>query len=150
MFTGIFSVIGAIFGFGSTAVQSIANVKQGQTDLVKSTVEALSDANTSSAQKEAAIAQIITSEANSERWLTATWRPLVMVIFTIMIMAYFLGYTTENLLEPLPSDSAIADIFEIVKIGIMGYMPLRTFEKIATQINVGSIIKTLLNKSIVK
>ena len=37
-------------------------------------------------------AKIVNSEASSEHWLTANWRPLVMLVFTGLVVARFLGF----------------------------------------------------------
>lgn len=140
------SLIGGIFGFAGNVASGIFNVKSEQVNLVGKTIDSIASANLSASEREKAIAAVITAEASSDRWLTAVWRPLVMLLFTGMIVAYFFGYTTPNLLESMPDGSIIAELFDIVKIGLMGYMPLRTLEKIATQINLTQVVKKILEK----
>jgi hypothetical protein len=122
-------------------------MKNNQIDTLRTGVQILGDANSSAAQREQAIAQIISSEATSGYWLSAVWRPLVMVIFTGLILAYFFGYTTPNLLAPMPDNSIIKQIFDLLQIGLTGYIPARTIEKVVQSINVSSLLKAYLSKA---
>ncbi len=69
--------------------------------------------------------QVITAEANGESWLQRNWRPLVMLSFTGLIGAHWLGFTPENL-----SEAQIVALLGIVKVGIGGYVVGRSGEKI--------------------
>jgi len=71
---------------------------------------------------------IILAEANGG-WLQRNWRPLMMVFFATLIGAHWFGFTPENLTE-----TQIADLYELVKIGIGGYVVGRTVEKVAPSI----------------
>ena len=68
--------------------------------------------------------QIIQAEAKSESWLTRTWRPIVMLTFTVLIVADWLGYTAPNLSPELK-----LKLFDIIHLGLGGYVIGRSFEK---------------------
>lgn len=70
--------------------------------------------------------RIITAEASSESWLTANWRPLVMVVFAGLVVSRWFG-----LVAPIPQDIEM-ELWTIIKIGIGGYVGGRSLEKIAT------------------
>ena len=70
-------------------------------------------------------AEIITAEAKSEHWITATWRPITMLAFVAAILAYWFGLTPDT----LPPD-AINEMFLLVQIGLGGYVVGRSAEKI--------------------
>lgn len=123
--SGIFSLVGS-------GVQGFFGMKAKESDLVNNTIKAFADSNTSAAAREQAIAQIVAQEAQSQYWLAAIWRPLVMIVFAGLIVSYFFGYTTPNLLSQFPPESAIAKLFDLLQTGLMGYIPARTVEKIAT------------------
>lgn len=142
----ISAIIGGAFSLISEGVKGFFGVKQKQAELVDAGIRAFSDANNSAASREQAIATVLSSEMSNGYWLAAVWRPLIMVAIAFMVGAYFFGYTAPNLLVPMPENSMIGELFEILKIGIMGYMPLRTVEKIATQINLGRIIDKFMTK----
>jgi len=71
-----------------------------------------------------ASASIIETEAKSESWLTANWRPLTMVSFLGLLWSYWLGYSPENL-----SPETLNNIFDLLKIGLGGYVVGRSSEK---------------------
>lgn len=140
MIGGILTVIGSAIG-------GFFKMRESQASIVETSIRTLGDANASAAQREQAIAQVITAEAGGSK-LAANWRPMVMIIFVGLILLYFFGYAPDNLLEPIPESSALGQIFELVTIGLMGYMPLRTVEKIATQINIGKIINEFVKRNV--
>ena len=74
-------------------------------------------------------ADIVNSEAKSEHWLTANWRPLVMLAFTGLIVARFLGYHAEGM-----SEAEYLELWLIVKLGIGGYVGGRSVEKVVKTI----------------
>lgn len=67
---------------------------------------------------------VIVAEAESEHWLPSNWRPITMLAFVGMIGGYWFGFTPE-----LPTD-AVADMFELVKLGLGGYVIGRSVEKV--------------------
>lgn len=76
--------------------------------------------------------QIITSEARSEHWVTSAWRPITMLTFVAIVannyivapyVQLFFGIDTTL---PLPPD-----LWELIKIGLGGYVIGRSAEKIA-------------------
>lgn len=68
--------------------------------------------------------EIVNSEAKSEYWLTANWRPLTMITFVALIVARFLGYEAEGM-----SPAEYEMLWELVKIGLGGYVIGRSLEK---------------------
>lgn len=135
-------------GLLGSGIKGFFGIKGKQADLIKESLNTLSEVNASNSEREKAIAAIITQEATSGYWLAAVWRPLLMVIFAGLILSYWFGYAPENLMKELPENSGVANIFELVKIGIMGYIPARTIEKIANQINIGSLLKKFISKKL--
>lgn len=69
-------------------------------------------------------ANIITTEAKSESWITRNWRPITMLTFMALIVADWLGFTAPNLTPELK-----AKVFDIIQIGIGGYVVGRSVEK---------------------
>lgn len=68
--------------------------------------------------------KIVTAEAQSEHPITATWRPIVMLTFTGLIVGYWFGFTPENL-----SQDSINSLFDLVTLGLGGYVFGRSAEK---------------------
>ncbi len=69
--------------------------------------------------------KIITAEATGHSWLQRNWRPITMLVFVALISATWLGWTPPGLDEELQKK-----LFDIVQIGIGGYIVGRSAEKI--------------------
>lgn len=71
-------------------------------------------------------ADIVKAEAASEHWLTACWRPLVMITFAGLIVARWFGWAAPSL-----SEAEYLKLWSIVEFGLGGYVVGRSAEKIA-------------------
>lgn len=78
---------------------------------------------------EQAAAAIIQAEAASRHWLAANWRPLTMLTFVGLIVARWLGWTAPNM-----SEAEYLSIYELIKIGLGGYVVGRSAEKVLPMI----------------
>ena len=81
------------------------------------------------AKIEEAAASIIADEAKSEHWLASSWRPLVMITFTALIVARWLGYSAPGI-----SEAEVLKLWDIVQLGLGGYVIGRSAEKIVPQL----------------
>lgn len=68
---------------------------------------------------------IVKTEAASEHWLAANWRPLLMLTFGALIVARWFGWAAPNLTE-----AEYLKLWDIVELGIGGYVVGRSAEKI--------------------
>lgn len=75
---------------------------------------------------EAAAADIVKAEAQSEHFLAATWRPILMLTFGALIVARWLGFSAPGIAEP-----EVLKLWSIVELGLGGYVIGRSVEKIA-------------------
>lgn len=66
----------------------------------------------------------VKAEIEGESWLQRSWRPLVMLLMTGLIGAYWLGVTPD-----LPQ-YAVERMYGLVKLGLGGYVIGRSAEKI--------------------
>lgn len=71
-------------------------------------------------------ADIVKAEAQGEGWLQKNWRPVVMLVFTALIVARWMGWVAPNL-----SPSEYESLWTIVEVGLGGYVIGRTVEKVA-------------------
>lgn len=69
-------------------------------------------------------AKIVNSEAQSEHWLTANWRPIVMLIFTALVVARFLGFEAQGM-----TAAEYEALWNLITIGLSGYVVGRSAEK---------------------
>jgi hypothetical protein len=74
-------------------------------------------------------AGVVKSEASSEHWLAANWRPITMLTFTALIVARWLGWAAPNLAE-----AEYLKLWDIVELGLGGYVIGRSAEKVLPQI----------------
>jgi hypothetical protein len=140
-------VFASILGVIGSAVGGLFGMKKQQGKAITEAIKVVSEANASAGQREQAIATIIASENASGYWLSSMWRPLAMMIFLGMLVSYWFGYVPPGLMaEKMPP--AIAELFTIIKIGLGGYIGARTFEKIVSSMNVGSILKKYIEKKV--
>ena len=84
------------------------------------------------ASLEQAAASIVKAEAESEHWLTANWRPILMLVFAGLIVARWFGWTAAGITEAVE-----LKLWNILEIGIGGYVIGRSVEKIAPAIAQG-------------
>lgn len=69
---------------------------------------------------------IIVAEAQGESWLQRSWRPITMLSFLVLIFVYWFGLAPDYIVEnPVVVDS----VFDLLKIGIGGYIVGRSAEK---------------------
>lgn len=72
-----------------------------------------------------AAAKIIVAEAQGESWLQRNWRPLLMVMFGVIIANNYLIVPLFN----TPSALIPPDMWDLLKLGVGGYVVGRTVEK---------------------
>lgn len=72
---------------------------------------------------------IILAEAQGG-WLQRNWRPGLMVWFAGLVGAHWFGFTPDNL-----STDTIGDLYDLVKIGVGGYVVGRSVEKVAPHLS---------------
>jgi hypothetical protein len=81
-------------------------------------------------QIESAAADIIKTEAASTHWLASNWRPLTMIVFVCLIVARWFGWSAPNL-----APEEYIKLWDIVQLGLGGYVIGRSVEKIAPSIS---------------
>ena len=79
-----------------------------------------------------AMASVIVAEAKSEHKITSTWRPITMLTFVAIIANNYILYPYLSLFwEAAPVLSLPDDLWDLLKIGLGGYVVGRSGEKIA-------------------
>lgn len=79
-------------------------------------------------------AGVIEAEAKSESWIARNWRPILMLVFTYIIAHNYVLAPVFSLKSlPIPDQ-----MWELLKLGISGYIVGRSVEKIAP--NVAAIV----------
>jgi hypothetical protein len=70
-------------------------------------------------------AEIVKAEAASSHWLASSWRPILMLTFGALIVARWLGYSAPGI-----SEAEVLKLWDIVELGLGGYVIGRSAEKI--------------------
>ena len=85
--------------------------------------------------KIAASSRVVTAEAKSEHKLTAIWRPLIMLLFGAIIANNYILYPYLTLFfEQAPKLPIPSEMWDLLKIGLGGYVVGRSGEKIAREV----------------
>lgn len=114
-------------GLGLSLIQRLFPDKKSRDE---ATLKLL-DLEQSGALKEMATrANIIITEAQSGSWLASNWRPMLMVLFGIIIAnnyvlaPYLHGFGLPSVSVPIPPD-----MWQLLKLGVGGYIVGRSVEK---------------------
>jgi hypothetical protein len=135
VFSALFSTIGSFF-------TGMFQYKGAQAETVQKALETLRSIDATDAQATTAAAQALTQGS----WLERNWRPWFMLLCMAIVIAFFFGYTPQHINDPM--SPMMREIWDLLKIGLMGYLPLRSVDKLVQQLNIGSILKTLINKKV--
>ncbi len=76
-----------------------------------------------------AAAAVVIAEAQGESWLQRNWRPVMMLWFGLLIGGYWFGFVPIN----MPVE-VVGRMFDLVTLGIGGYVAGRSVEKITAQL----------------
>lgn len=80
-------------------------------------------------------AKVIVAEAQSDSWLARNWRPITMLTFVaIIVWNYIVVGTVGAFVERIHIIAIPTDMWELLKLGIGGYIGARTVEKVAPDI----------------
>lgn len=107
----------------------VSNLFPDPAEKAKAEAEVMSQLLTHQAEIESAAAKIINTEAASQHWLAANWRPITMLTFVALIVARWFGYAAPDL-----SEAEYIKLWSIVEFGLGGYVVGRSVEKIAPTI----------------
>ena len=122
-------ILGTILGIIKPAVDAIfpnpedkLKAQQLQNDITTALI-AQQSALTSSQ------AAIIMAEANSGSWIARNWRPITMLTFVVLVVCHWFGLNASGI-----SEAQYLSLFDLIKIGLGGYVVGRSAEKIASTI----------------
>ncbi len=97
-------------------------------------IELLQKANELEARFVEAQARVLEAEAKSEHWLTSAWRPITMLVFVAIIANnYILAPYMQAFGLHVPTLELSAQMWELLKIGLGGYILGRSAEKVVRE-----------------
>ena len=76
--------------------------------------------------------EIIVAEITGHSWLQRNWRPLAMLLFLVIILNNYILYPYLKLFfAQAPKMEVPSEMWDLLKLGMTGYIVGRTAEKIA-------------------
>lgn len=82
----------------------------------------------------------ILAEANGDSWLQRNWRPLTMLSFVSIIVNNYIIYPYLSLFwSEAPVLPVPVDLWDLIKIGLGGYVVGRSVEKTAKALNTSKL-----------
>lgn len=138
-------LIALISGIG-TALNGLFGFKGDQAKTVQEALKVLESVNSTDGQAMTAAADALSAILTNGSWLERNWRPMFMVVLMVLVLCSFFGWVPPHLNDTM--SPTMQQIWDLLKIGLGGYLPCRTIEKIVQQVNIGSILKTLIGKRV--
>lgn len=131
---GIISAIGSMFG-------NFFKAKEKQGEIVGKAIDAVGELASSNAERERAAALVVAAEAQSDSWIARNWRPWTMVVFVSLVVCHFFGLVPSHL-SPQEYDR----LWDLIEVGMGGYVVSRSVEKIVSQLALGSVLKKYIEQ----
>lgn len=132
--SGLVKEIGGVIDSLSTTAEEKLTAQAKLFEIQAAFTTKLTELDTQFAAEQA---KVIVAEAQSESWMTRNWRPILMLTFTYIIAHNFVLAP----LFSLPSLAIPEQMWELLKLGIGGYIGGRSAEYIAEQIGKGMASK---------
>jgi hypothetical protein len=132
-------VVGGLFEIGSKLIDRLF---PNQAEKDKATLELLQMQATGELEELKVRMSAVVAEAQSDSWLAANWRPITMLSFVFIIFnnwvlyPYFKAFGLPVIYLEVP-----VNVWNIVELGLGGYVIGRSGEKIAS-----SVAEVLKNK----
>jgi len=124
----IFSFIGSIFKPAADLIDNLHTSTEEKLELSNELAKMQFEMQSKVLEYETKLmesqATVIAAEAKSGHFITSAWRPITMLCFTAIIVGRWFGWTDTAISADLESQ-----LFEIVKIGLGGYIVGRSGEK---------------------
>jgi len=126
-FSDVVKSIGSIIDNLNTSGEEKLEAQRKLVELQMTFQGKLLDADTEFVKAQAGV---VTAEAGSQSWMARNWRPILMLVFTYIIAHNYVIATLFHVQSvPIP-----ADMWELLRIGMGGYIAGRSLEKMAPAI----------------
>lgn len=122
------ATIGGLFSVGKSLISRIWPDPREQAEQLHKLTELQQKGDLAEMQAHIQVLQgrmsIIQTEAKSEHFLTANWRPITMLTFVALIVLRMFGLTDDSI-----SEAEYLKLWGLVELGLGGYVVSRGVEK---------------------
>lgn len=133
-----------LFGLLSSGVSGFFGFKNKQAEVIQDAMDTISNANASDSDYARASAKAIEALYENGPGIERLWRPMLMWIIIAMIVARWFGFV-----PPAISQEEVLMVYNWLEIGLIGYIPLRSVDKWMKGFQIGSLLKTFIQKKLV-
>lgn len=137
------TIIGSLVGALGSAVGGFFGFKTKQAEVMQSALSSLDSVQDADANYAQAASNAISNLYENGPPVERLWRPILMWIIIIMIVARWFGF-----IPPGISHEEVMMVYNWLEIGLIGYIPLRSLDKWMKGFQIGSILKTFINKKL--
>ena len=135
--------ITGLLGLIGQGVGGFFGLKGKQAEAIQQALDTIGQTQNADAEYTRASSEAIAALYENGPPVERLWRPCLMWVIIIMIVARWFGFVPPNV-----SQEEITVIYQWLEIGLIGYMPLRTVDKLIRTLSLGSILKTFINKKL--
>lgn len=133
-----------------TAVSSffsgLFSFKGDQAKTVQTSLETLSELQDSDSQSVVAQAQAISAILTQGSFLERNWRSILMIELVVLLTCGFFGWVPPHFNDPL--SPMMQQVFDLLKIGLGGYIVRYGVRDMIREFNIAGIVKTLIEKKV--
>ncbi len=133
----IFSTVGGIFS-------GIFKLKSQQADIVSQSIGTLGTVVGADAQQSEAASNAVAALYSNGGFLERNWRPALMWICMFLVVSRWFGYAPGHI-----SQEELMRIYDWLDIGLIGFLPLRSFDKWMRGMQISKIVTAFIQKKIV-
>lgn len=141
---GVASLLGGLLSGIGSAFAAFFNWKGEQAKTVQSALDVIKSVNDQDGLIAQAHAQALSALMTQGAPIERVWRPILMFVLMGIIISFWFGYVPKHMNDSM--SPMMQDVWDLLKIGVGGYIPARTVEKVMTSFNIASVLKTLINK----
>ena len=129
----------AVAGIGK-AIAALFGWKKSKVEVIKEAIKVLAATEMTKAQQSQALGLMMAAEANSDGWLTRSYRPLIALGCCSLIVSFWFGYVPPHLLDenvPPMVEMLIDAVMVILTAGIV----TRTVDKAVSKGQLNKLTK---------
>ena len=136
-------IISSVVGLVSSGVGGFFGFKKEQANAIRDAIGTIGATQAADAEYAAAASASIAALYQSGPPVERLWRPCLMWIIIIMLIARWFGFTPSHI-DP----EEVTIVYQWLEIGLIGHIPLRSVDKLMRNLSIGKILKTFIEKKL--